>query len=176
MAGITPKASNHANLPPQASRFVDVVALPWEKTSFPGVEAKTLLIDRDSGLLTVLLKMGPGAKLPDHEHVLIEQTYLLSGTLVCGEGTVTAANFVWRPAGSRHEAWAGPEGNLSLAMFQIPNRFYLADGAVRDFVGNDWEKNWGEALRRHEASGLVHRQVPRATCRESARSAPTAGR
>jgi anti-sigma factor ChrR (cupin superfamily) len=176
MAGITPKASNHANLPPQASRFVDVVALPWEKTSFPGVEAKTLLIDRDSGLLTVLLKMGPGAKLPDHEHVLIEQTYLLSGTLVCGEGTVTAGNFVWRPAGSRHEAWAGPEGNLSLAMFQIPNRFYLADGAVRDFVGNDWEKNWGEALRRHEASGLVHRQVPRATCRESARSAPTAGR
>jgi anti-sigma factor ChrR (cupin superfamily) len=176
MAGITPKASNHADLPPQASRFVDVVALPWEKTSFPGVEAKTLLIDRDSGLLTVLLKMGPGAKLPDHEHVLIEQTYLLSGTLVCGEGTVTAGNFVWRPAGSRHEAWAGPEGNLSLAMFQIPNRFYLADGAVRDFVGNDWEKNWGEALRRHEASGLVHRQVPRATCRESARSAPTAGR
>ncbi|MEX2241775.1 MAG: cupin domain-containing protein [Burkholderiales bacterium] len=154
MAGITPKASNHANLPPQASRFVDVVALPWEKTSFPGVEAKTLLIDRDSGLLTVLLKMGPGAKLPDHEHVLIEQTYLLSGTLVCGEGTVTAGNFVWRPAGSRHEAWAGPEGNLSLAMFQIPNRFYLADGAVRDFVGNDWEKNWGEALRRHEEASV----------------------
>jgi anti-sigma factor ChrR (cupin superfamily) len=153
MAGITPKAGNHANLPPQASRFVDIAALPWEKTSFPGVEAKTLLIDRDSGLLTVLLKMGPGAKLPDHEHVLIEQTYLLSGTLVCGEGTVTAGNFVWRPAGSRHEAWAGPEGNLSIAMFQIPNRFYLADGAERDFVGNDWESAWGDALRRHaEAS------------------------
>jgi len=152
MAGITPKASNHANLPPQASRFVDVAALPWEKTSFPGVEAKTLLIDRDSGLLTVLLKMGPGAKLPDHEHVLIEQTYLLSGTLVCGEGTVTAGNFVWRPAGSRHEAWAGPDGNLSIAMFQIPNRFFLADGAVRDFVGNDWESAWGGALRRHEGA------------------------
>ena len=94
MAGITPKASDHANLPPQASRFVDVAGLPWEKTSFQGVEQKTLLIDRDSGLLTVLLKMAPGAKLPDHEHVLIEQTYLLSGTLVCGEGTVTAGNFV----------------------------------------------------------------------------------
>ena len=88
MSGITPKAQNHANLPPLASRFVDVAALPWEKTSFPGVEAKTLLIDRATGLLTVLLKMGPGVKLPDHEHVLIEQTYLLAGTLVCGEGTV----------------------------------------------------------------------------------------
>ena len=154
MAGLTPKASNHAKLPPQASRFVDVAALPWEKTLFPGVEAKTLLIDRDSGLLTVLLKMAPGAKLPDHEHVLIEQTYLLSGTLECGEGTVTAGNFVWRPAGSRHEAWAGPEGNLSIAMFQIPNRFYLADGAVRDFVGNHWQSAWGEALRGHEEASV----------------------
>jgi hypothetical protein len=39
-------------------------------------------------------------------------------------------------------------------MFQIPNRFYLADGAVRDFVGNDWEKNWGGALRRHEEASV----------------------
>jgi anti-sigma factor ChrR (cupin superfamily) len=154
MPGTTPKATQHANLPPLASRFVDVAALPWEKTSFPGVEAKTLLIDKTTGLLTVLLKMAPGARLPDHEHVLIEQTYLLAGTLVCGEGTVTAGNFVWRPAGSRHEAWAGPEGNLSIAMFQIPNRFYLADGAERDFVGNDWDPAWGDALRRHEEASV----------------------
>jgi anti-sigma factor ChrR (cupin superfamily) len=154
MSGITPKAQNHAQLAPLASRFVDVAALPWEKTSFPGVEAKTLLVDKASGLLTVLLKMAPGAKLPDHEHVLIEQTYLLQGTLVCGEGTVAPGNYVWRPAGSRHEAWAGPEGNLSIAMFQIPNRFFLADGAVRDFIGNDWDKAWGDALRRHEEASV----------------------
>ena len=146
MSGITPKAQNHANLPPLASRFVDVAALPWEKTSFPGVEAKTLLIDRATGLLTVLLKMGPGVKLPDHEHVLIEQTYLLAGTLVCGEGTVGPGNFVWRPAGSRHEAWAGPEGNLSIAMFQIPNRFYEADGRETDALGQDWHESWAKAL------------------------------
>ena len=143
MSGITPKAQNHANLPPLASRFVDVAALPWEKTSFPGVEAKTLLIDRATGLLTVLLKMGPGVKLPDHEHVLIEQTYLLAGTLVCGEGTVGPGNFVWRPAGSRHEAWAGLKGGLFLAMFQIPNKFFRPDGRVTDFLGNDWENAWG---------------------------------
>jgi anti-sigma factor ChrR (cupin superfamily) len=154
MSALTPKASNHANLAPLASRFVDVAALPWEKTSFPGVEAKTLLVDKASGLLTVLLKMAPGAKLPDHEHVLIEQTFLLQGTLVCGEGTVAPGNYVWRPAGSRHEAWAGPEGNLSIAMFQIPNRFFLADGAVRDFIGNDWDKAWGDALRRHEEASV----------------------
>jgi len=154
MSGLTPKAINHGGLPPLASRFVDVAALPWEKTSYPGIEAKTLLIDKSSGLLTVLLRMAPGSKLPDHEHVLIEQTYLLSGTLECGEGTVTAGNFVWRPAGSRHEAWAGPEGNLSIAMFQIPNRFYLPDGSERDFIGNPWDQAWGEALRRHEEASV----------------------
>ncbi|HXZ53161.1 MAG TPA: cupin domain-containing protein, partial [Burkholderiales bacterium] len=105
MAAITPNVAGHAKLPPLASRFVDVAALPWQKTIYPGVEAKTLLLERDSGLLTVLLRMAPGAKLPDHEHVLIEQTWMLEGRLVCGEGECTPGNFVWRPAGSRHEAW-----------------------------------------------------------------------
>ena len=151
MTAITPNVAGHAKLPPMASRFVDVAALPWQKTIYPGVEAKTLLIERDSGLLTVLLKMAPGAKLPDHEHVLIEQTWMLEGRLVCGEGECTPGNFVWRPAGSRHEAWT-PEGGLMLAMFQIPNRFYEKEGREIDFLGNDWKKSWGEAYERLEAS------------------------
>jgi anti-sigma factor ChrR (cupin superfamily) len=149
MSGITPKAANHSRLPPMASRFVEVGQLPWEKTVYPGVDAKTLVVDPETGVLTVLLKMAPGARLPDHEHVLIEQTYLLEGTLECGEGTVTAGNFVWRPAGSRHEAWAGPKGNLSIAIFQLPNKFFQPDGRVLDFLGNDWEKAWGRAAKAH---------------------------
>jgi anti-sigma factor ChrR (cupin superfamily) len=145
----TPNVKQHEQLPPLASRFVDTAALPWTKTAYPGIEAKTLLVDRNSGLLTVLLKMGPNARLPDHEHMLIEQTYLLEGTLICGEGTLTAGNFVWRPAGSRHEAWAGPEGNLSVAMFQLPNKFFQADGRELDFLGNDWNQAWGNAARAH---------------------------
>lgn len=148
MSAITPKAANHANLPPLASRFVNVAALPWEKTRHPGVETKALLANPASGLLTVLLRMAPGAKLPDHEHVLIEQTYVFEGTLVCGEGVCRAGEFVWRPAGSRHEAWAGPEGGLMIAMFQIPNRFYEPDGREVDFLGNDWEKTWGAVCAR----------------------------
>jgi anti-sigma factor ChrR (cupin superfamily) len=131
------------NLPPLASRFVDVDHLPWEKTRYPGVETKTLLVERKSGLLTLLMKMEPGARLPDHEHVEIEQTYVLEGSLVCGEGECKAGEFVWRPAGSRHEAWAGPQGGLMLAMFQVPNRFHDADGRKTDFLGNDWQKAWG---------------------------------
>jgi anti-sigma factor ChrR (cupin superfamily) len=151
MSAVTPKAPNHANLPPLASRFVDIAALPWERSLLhPGVETKTLVVDPASGLLTTLLRMAPGAKLPDHEHVLVEQTYVLEGSLVCGEGVCRAGEFVWRPAGSRHEAWAGPEGGLMLGMFQIPNRFFQANGRIVDFLGNDWEKTWGAAHARQE--------------------------
>ena len=150
MNAVTPKAADHSNLPPLASRFVNVALLPWEKSRYPGCETKTLVVDRTSGVLTMLLKMAPGAKLPDHEHVLIEQTYVLEGSLVCGEGVCRAGEFVWRPAGSRHEAWAGPEGGLMLGMFQIPNRFFQANGRIVDFLGNDWEKTWGAAHARQE--------------------------
>jgi anti-sigma factor ChrR (cupin superfamily) len=148
MSGLTPKAIQHATLPPLASRFVEVAALPWEPTRFPGVETKTLLVDRESGIATLLMRMAPGARLPDHEHVLIEQTYVLEGSLVCGEGECKAGEFVWRPAGSRHEAWGGPQGGLMLAMFQIPNRFYEADGRETDVLGQDWNEAWGRALFR----------------------------
>jgi anti-sigma factor ChrR (cupin superfamily) len=148
MSGITPKAADHAGLPPLASRFVDVAGLPWESTRFPGVQQKILLVDPDSGVVTALMKFAPGAKLPDHEHVLIEQTYVLEGSLVCGEGECKAGEYVWRPAGSRHEAWAGPQGGLMLAIFQIPNRFHEADGRETDVTGADWEANWGKALFR----------------------------
>ena len=148
MSGATPKAHNHAVLPPMASRFVEVARLPWEKTRFAGVEAKTLLVDRDTGVVTSLMKFAPGARLPDHEHMLIEQTYVLEGSLVCGEGECKAGDFVWRPAGSRHEAWAGPQGGLMLAMFQIPNKFYENDGRETDVTGQDWDEAWGNALFR----------------------------
>jgi len=128
-----------------ASRFVDVERLPWQKTPFAGIEFKPLLVDKASGVMTLLMRMAPGVKLPDHEHVEIEQTYVLEGSLVCPEGECRAGQFVWRPAGSRHEAWAGSEGGLMLAVFQRPNRFFPRDGRVTDFLGNDWQKAWGRA-------------------------------
>ena len=148
MNALTPNAKNHGQLPPLASRFVDVAALPWEKTRFAGVEAKTLVVDRDSGVVTALMRFAPGAKLPDHEHVLIEQTYVLEGSLICGEGECNAGEFVWRPAGSRHEAWVGPQGGLMLAIFQVPNKFYEADGRETDVNGEDWNAAWAKALFR----------------------------
>ena len=126
MATVTPNADNHRDLGPLSSRYVDVDGLPWEKTRFPGVEVKTLMEDKETGLLTTLVRMAPGAALPDHEHVRIEQTYMLEGRLIDDEGELTSGSFVWRPAGSRHTV-RSPDGALMIAFFMQPNRFFDRD-------------------------------------------------
>lgn len=144
---VTPDVPSHAALGPLASRLVDVESLPWQKTRFPGIEVKTLLFDRRSGLVTALTRMAPGTVLPDHEHVKIEQTFVLEGHLVDQSGPdegieCKAGQFIWRPAGSRHSAWS-PNGGLFLAFFQIPNRFFQPDGRTTDMAGVDWDSLWG---------------------------------
>ena len=119
----TPGTTAHDGLAALASRYVDVDALPWQQTRWPGVEIKILMQDEETGLMTSLTRLAPGAKLPDHEHVGLEQSYVIEGALVDHEGACTAGNFVWRPAGSRHEAHA-PEGCLVLGFFQEPNKFF----------------------------------------------------
>jgi anti-sigma factor ChrR (cupin superfamily) len=129
------------------SHLVRPQSMEWQKTRFPGCEAKTLLFDRRTGLVTALMRFEPGAVLPDHEHVGIEQTYVLEGHLVDKEGPAKgieakAGEFVWREAGSRHVAWC-PQGGLMLAIFQVPNKFFEADGRVVDSAGQDWDESWG---------------------------------
>ena len=147
---ITPNVPSHAGLAPLASRLVDVEALPWQPTRFAGVEVKPLLVDRASGLVSSLIRMAPGSRLPDHEHVLIEQTWVLEGHLVDDRGPdegieCKAGQFIWRPAGSRHSAWS-PRGGLLLGFFQVPNKFFEADGRVLDMGGADWQSIWGAAV------------------------------
>ncbi len=132
------------------SRHVKPDEMPWRAVEFPGCEVKPLYLDPKTGQATLLIRMAPGATLPDHEHALLEQTYMLEGRLVDREGpdeglSVKAGEFVWRPAGSRHAAWC-PEGGLMIAIFQVPNKFFQPDGRVTDQTGRDWQKTWGHVL------------------------------
>ena len=128
MTAAPPLTKEHASLGPLASRFVEVGALPWKPTPCEGSEMKVRVEDPDSGLMTALFKWAPGARLSFHEHVALEQTFVLEGSLADDEGTVTAGNYVWRPAGSRHEAWA-PDGALILSVFLKPNVFLDGENA-----------------------------------------------
>ncbi len=104
------------------SRYVDVASLPWKPTVTPGIDMKVLMEDEQSGLLTALFRWQPGTALPLHEHVEIEQTFVLEGSIVDEEGEVRQGDFVWRPKGNRHLA-RSPGGALVLSFFLKPNRF-----------------------------------------------------
>ena len=52
-----------------------------------------LLEDPETGLLTALFRWQPGSELALHEHVEIEQTFVLEGSLVDEEGEAS----IFRP-------------------------------------------------------------------------------
>jgi anti-sigma factor ChrR (cupin superfamily) len=122
----TPGLKGLDKLGPLASRYVDVASLPWKPTPCSGIDMKVLVEDQATGLLTALFRWQPGAELALHEHVEVEQTFVLDGSLVDEEGEVTAGNYVWRPKGNRHTA-RSPNGALVLSMFLKPNIFLSGD-------------------------------------------------
>lgn len=105
------------------STYVDVVSVPWTKTRFPGIDQKVLMEDKSTGMTTVLMRWAKGTRLPKHEHVEIEQTYVIEGSFADHGGVCRAGQYVWRRKGSQHEAWTD-EGCLMLAFFLGPNTFF----------------------------------------------------
>jgi hypothetical protein len=122
MAAHTPFLAGEAELAALASRYVPVDSLPWKPTPTPGIDMKILMQDKETGLLTALFRWEPGTQLALHEHVEIEQTYVLQGSIVDDEGEVLQGDFVWRPQGNRHLAHS-PNGALVISFFLKPNRF-----------------------------------------------------
>jgi anti-sigma factor ChrR (cupin superfamily) len=123
MTAVTPHLPGQEALAALASRYVTLDTIPWQPTRFPGIEQKILMEDKERGLFTALMRWAPGSTLPYHEHVEIEQTFVLEGSLKDDEGEAKAGEFVWRPAGSKHTV-ISPEGALILAFFIQPNRFF----------------------------------------------------
>lgn len=131
MSAVTPNHPAHAGLGPLESRYVNVAQIDWKPTPTPGIDMKVLMQDEASGLLTALFRWAPGTELPLHEHVEIEQTYVLGGSIVDDEGEVREGDYVWRPRGNRHLA-RSPGGALVLSFFLKPNRFLEGELAGRE--------------------------------------------
>lgn len=113
--------------PVPGSVYVDVEKMPWQPTAFPGIDIKILFQEPDGEGFTAMFRAEPGARLPMHRHLGVEQTFILEGSLVDDEGVCTAGNFVWRHPGSVHEAYT-PDGLLGIGIFQQPNEFLEMDG------------------------------------------------
>lgn len=104
------------------SIYVDVAQLEWQPTPFPGIEIKLLWSCAETEAHTALFRVAPGARLPRHRHVGVEQTFVLEGSLVDEHGACTSGNFVWRKPDSIHTAHS-PDGCLAIGIFQTSNEF-----------------------------------------------------
>lgn len=127
----TPNLKGEEQLGMLDSRYVNVDDLPWKPTPTPGIDMKVLMEDPDSGLLTALFRWQPNTVLPLHEHVEIEQSYVLEGSIYDEEGEARAGSYVWRPKGNRHIART-VSGALVLSFFIKPNRFLSGDIAGQE--------------------------------------------
>ena len=137
MVAQTPNLNGEDRMAPLTSRYVKVDDLPWEEGRWEGIRSKTLMEDPERGLKTALIEWSPGASLPFHEHIDIEQTYVLTGSLCDEEGECGPGEYVWRPIGSRHRAWS-PNGCLLLAVFLKPNKTLEGPHADVDAVEEEY--------------------------------------
>ena len=86
MVGNTPNLEGQDLLDALSSRYVHIDDLPWIAGGAEGIERKILLEDKERGILTALIRWSPGAKLPMHEHLDIEQSFVLEGSLCDADG------------------------------------------------------------------------------------------
>ena len=102
-------------LAPSGSRYVDVVAMPWQEP-FPGIRVKVLYKDNVAKETTMLFETQPATVIPEHIHGGVEWAFVLEGTMEDDEGVVSAGNFVYRPEGSRHSVRT-PTGAKYIGLF-----------------------------------------------------------
>lgn len=95
--------------------FVTVRAHEGEwRQIFEGVSVKQLFADKDRGTVTSLYKVGPGARIPTHSHVGLEQCLVLEGDFNLNDEVYGPGDFTCAMAGSVHDVSYSQGGALLL--------------------------------------------------------------
>ena len=74
----------------------------WQEIA-PGVARKFLFADQQRGTTTSLIKLRPGAQIPTHHHVGVEECLIVEGDMCSGGDVFNAGDYVCAPADSVHE-------------------------------------------------------------------------
>src|SRR4051812_26020384 len=116
LARIRALQQREKNAPPAGWRFDSVESAEgWCKNVFPGVSFKTLSVDERRDSVMVLIKMGPGARFPDHDHADgADEGIVLSGDVITGGRMLRAGDYYHAAAGSTHVDTVSPSGCTAL--------------------------------------------------------------
>jgi quercetin dioxygenase-like cupin family protein len=103
-----------------------VDAVPWSPLDFPGVSLRMLHTDAETGAMSVLTRMAPGAVIPAHLHTKADETvYVLEGDFVEDGQSHGPGSFFAGKAGVPHGPHRTLGGCIVLTTFSAAFDFVL---------------------------------------------------
>ena len=75
----------------------------WLEAGTPGVQFKVLFKEPDTGRVTALFRSGPGARMPAHKHVGLEECLVLEGSLYTDGILLHAGDYIVTEDQTIHE-------------------------------------------------------------------------
>ncbi len=78
----------------------------------PGLEIKLLMVDRDAGFQSFLLRLAPGCHASPHDHRVLEECLLLEGDMLIGDRAYAAGDYHAALPGSRHAPISTRNGGI----------------------------------------------------------------
>ena len=107
-------------------RFVSILASEGKWTELrEGVLLKNLHVDQATGIATSLVRMLPGTALPCHQHIGVEQVFVIEGDCNVAGQKLTPGDYHRAEAGSIHESTYTVDGTLFLLI--APERYEVLD-------------------------------------------------
>ena len=96
----------------------------WKEVQ-DGIMLKTLYVDRASGIATSLVRMAAGSALPAHQHLGVEQFYVIEGDCNVAGQKLGPGDYHRAAAGSRHDTTYTVDGTLFLLV--APERYEVIE-------------------------------------------------
>lgn len=77
----------------------------WEEVA-PGITCKLLAMDTETGRVSLLVRLAPGAEYPPHTHAGVEELHMLHGELMVDEKKLGAGDYLRsEPGTTDHRVW-----------------------------------------------------------------------
>lgn len=122
------KGDEAARSSPRAVPLLDAGKMSWDMTlndpnlRHLGIGRKNLRTDPETGertFLSLVLPQAapPGNRGPQEIHPVVEEAYLIAGSLTGPQGTMYPGAYFWRPAGIAHGPFGARWGATSLIRF-----------------------------------------------------------
>ena len=91
----------------------------WKETACPGISTCELFENASEGQGAILVKMEPGARYPDHQHMAREQFYIIDGDVRVGPLTLRAGDYHRAEASTYHRQVSTKEGCMCIMLGDV---------------------------------------------------------